>query len=149
VIGLDRYLPPVFTRVHSRWKTPYVSLLVQVGLATTFLVMSQMGETVRTGYQIMVDMVVVVAFVPFIYIFGSGFRFAGRIAGISGLLVTLIAIILSLIPPPDVASVPVFEAKVIGGSALFAALGWVVFRRYEARRPEAEQLANNITSAPR
>ncbi len=149
VIGLDRYLPPAFARVHPRWKTPYVSLLVQVGLATVFLVMSQMGETVRTGYQIMVDMVVVVAFVPFIYIFGSGFRFAGRVAGISGLAVTLIAIVLSVVPPPEVSSIPIFEAKVIGGSALFAALGWIVFKRYQTKRLAPAQLVDDVTSAPR
>lgn len=148
VIGLDRYLPPAFARVHPRWNTPYVSLLVQVGLATIFLVMSEMGETVRTGYQIMVDMVVVVTFVPFIYIFGSGFRFASRIAGVSGTLVTLIAIILSIVPPPEVSSVLAFELKVIGGSALFAALGWIIFKRYEARRSETARLANDVTSAP-
>lgn len=136
VIGLDRYLPAAFTRVHPRWNTPYVSLLVQAGLATVFLVMSQMGETVRTGYQIMVDMIVVLTFVPFIYIFGAGFRFASRIAGVSGMLVTLIAIALSIVPPPEVSSILFFELKVIGGSALFAALGGMIFKRYEARRPE-------------
>ncbi len=149
VIGLDRYLPAAFARVHPRWNTPYVSLLVQVGLATVFLVMSQMGETVRTGYQIMVDMIVVLTFIPFIYIFGSGFRFASRIAGISGMLVTLIAIILSIVPPPEVSSVAIFEVKVIGGSVLFAVLGWIIFKRYESRRREPARLANDVTSAPR
>lgn len=149
VIGLDRYLPPAFARIHPRWQTPYVSLLVQVGLATVFLVMSQMGETVRTGYQIMVDMVVVVTFIPFIYIFGSGFRFASRIAGVSGLFVTLIAIILSIIPPPEVSSAVIFEAKLIGGCGLFVVLGWMIFKRYETRRPELSQLENKVTSAPR
>lgn len=144
VIGLDRYLPAAFARTHPRWNTPYVSLLVQVGLATVFLVMSQMGETVRTGYQIMVDMVVIVTFIPFIYIFGSGFRFASRIAGVSGLLVTLIAIVLSIVPPPEVSTVLAFELKVIGGSAIFAALGWLIFKRYEARRSEPAP----IISAP-
>jgi amino acid transporter len=144
VIGLDRYLPPAFARVHPRWNTPYVSLLVQVGLATAFLVMAQMGETVRTGYQIMVDMIVVLTFVPFIYIFAAGFRFANRIPGVSGLLVTLIAIVLSVVPPPEVSSILIFEVKVIGGSALFAALGWIIFKRYEARRSEPAQ----IISAP-
>lgn len=149
VIGLDRYLPPAFARIHPRWETPYVSLIVQVVLATIFLAMSEMGETVRTGYQIMVDMVVVVTFIPFIYIFGSGFRFASRTAGVSGLFVTVVAIILSIVPPPEVSSVPMFELKVIGGSALFAALGWAVFKHYEIRRRRPARLAGNITSAPR
>lgn len=134
VIGLDRYLPAAFARTHPRWKTPYVSLLLQVGLATVFLLMTQMGESVRAGYQILVSMMVIVAFIPFLYIFASGFRFASRPAGISGLAVTVLAIALSVVPPPEAASLAGFEAKVIGGCVLLAALGWSVFKRYEGKR---------------
>ena len=136
VLGLDRYIPPAFARLHPRWKTPYLSLLVQAAIATIFLVMAQLGETVRATYQIMVDLVVIVTFIPFLYIFASGFRFSSRTAGISGLLVTVIAMILSVVPPPETASVPIFEAKVIGGCALFGAIGWAIFRRYEAKHTE-------------
>ena len=79
-LGLDHYLPPAFARLHKRWGTPYVSLCVQVCGATLFLLMAQLGETVRATYQIMVDMTVIATFVPFVYIFGAGFRFANRIA---------------------------------------------------------------------
>jgi len=135
-IGLDHYLPAAFARLHPRWGTPYVSLLVQVVGATLFLLMAQLGETVRATYQIMVDMTVIATFIPFVYIFGAGFRFVGRMASFSGLAVTLIAIALSFLPPPETASVPIFEAKIVGGTVLLAALGWVIFRRYEGRRIE-------------
>lgn len=133
-IGLDHYLPPSFARLHKRWGTPYVSLFVQVAAATLFLLMAQLGETVRAAYQIMVDMTVIATFIPFVYIFGSGFRFANRIASASGLAVTLIAIALSVLPPPEAASTALFETKVVGGSLLLAALGWRIFMRYEAQR---------------
>src|SRR5437763_14428849 len=29
IVGIDRYLPAAFGKIHSRWKTPYVSILVQ------------------------------------------------------------------------------------------------------------------------
>ena len=29
VVGIDRYLPAAFGKIHPRWKTPYVSILVQ------------------------------------------------------------------------------------------------------------------------
>jgi glutamate:GABA antiporter len=141
VIGLDQYIPAAFARLHPRWKTPYVALVVQAVIATMFLVMAQLGETVRAAYQIMVDLVVIVTFIPFLYIFASGFRFTSRIAAVSGLLVTAIAIILSVVPPAEAASVTMFEAKVIGGCVFFGALGWVIFRRYEVKhravRPES------------
>jgi glutamate:GABA antiporter len=133
-VGLDRYLPAAFSRLHPRWGTPYVSLLVQAVAATLFLFMAQLGESVRAAYQIMVDMTVIVTFVPFIYIFGAGFRFASRIAAISGLGVTLIAMVLAAIPPQDTVSGAIFEVKVLGGSLFFALLGWVVFKRYQALR---------------
>ncbi len=133
-IGLDNYLPPAFGRIHPRWRTPYVSLLVQAVTATLFLLMAQLGETVRAAYQVMVDMMVIATFIPFLYIFAAGFRFASRIAAVSGLAVTLIAIVLSALPPPEVSSVLIFETKVLGGSVLIAVIGWLVFKRYEARR---------------
>jgi amino acid transporter len=133
-IGLDRYLPDAFGRIHPRWGTPYVSLLVQALAATLFLLMAQLGETVRAAYQIMVDMMLIVTFIPFVYIFGAGFRFASRIAAISGLAVTFIAIVFAAIPPPEAASAAIFEAKVVGGSVFFALLGWIVFKRYQGMR---------------
>ncbi len=133
-IGLDRYLPAAFGRTHPRWGTPYVSLGVQAVAATLFLLMAQLGETVRAAYQIMVDMMLIVTFVPFVYIFAAGFKFANRVAAVSGMAVTLIAIALSAIPPPESASTIVFELKVVGGSLFFAVLGWLVFKRYERIR---------------
>jgi amino acid transporter len=133
-IGLDRYLPAAFGRIHPRWGTPYVSLLVQALAATLFLLMAQLGETVRAAYQIMVDMMVIVTFIPFVYIFGAGFRFANRIAAVSGLAVTLIAIVLAAFPPQEAASAVIFEVKVVGGSLFFALLGWMVFKRYQSVR---------------
>jgi amino acid transporter len=133
-VGLDRYLPEAFSRVHPRWGTPYLSLLVQAVAATLFLLMAQLGETVRAAYQIMVDMTVIVTFVPFLYIFGAGFKFANRIAAVSGLAVTVIAIVLAAVPPHEAASAVIFEAKVVGGSVFFALLGWMVFKRNEAMR---------------
>ncbi|HEX4769303.1 MAG TPA: APC family permease [Bryobacteraceae bacterium] len=133
-VGLDRYLPAAFARIHPRWGTPYVSLLAQAVVATLFLLIAQLGETVRAAYQIMVDMMVIVTFIPFLYIFGAGFRFVRKISAISGIVVTLIAIVLSAVPPAEAGSSIVFELKVVGGTLLFGLFGWAIFRRYEARR---------------
>lgn len=133
-IGLDRYLPPAFGKIHPRWGTPYVSLFVQALAATLFLLMAQLGETVRAAYQIMVDMMVIVTFIPFVYIFAAGFRFANRIAAVSGLVVTLIAMALAAVPPQESGSAVMFELKVLGGTIVFALLGWILFKRYETIR---------------
>lgn len=133
-IGIDRYLPAAFGRIHPRWGTPYVSLLVQAVAATLFLLMAQLGESVRAAYQITVDMTLIATFIPFVYIFCAGFRFANRIAAASGLAVTLIAIAFAAIPPQEAGSATVFEVKVLGGSVFLALLGWIVFKRNQAIR---------------
>lgn len=133
-IGLDRYLPAAFARLHPRWRTPYVSLAVQLVAATAFLLMAQLGESLRSAYDLMVDMTVISTFVPFLYIFGAGLRFAGKIASLSGLLVVIIALALTMVPPGDTISPLNFESKVLGGCAGLGVMGWFLFKRCNSRR---------------
>ena len=71
VIGLDRYFPPAFGRVHPRWKTPYVAILTQAALATLFLFVSVLGRgtTVERAYLVILDTMLLVYFIPYIYLF--------------------------------------------------------------------------------
>ena len=133
VIGLDNYLPPAFARLHPRWKTPYVSILAQGVLATLFLLATQLGENLRAAYLILVDMDVVATLIPFVFIFSAGFKFGQKIPGTLGALISVLAVALSLIPPPGIRSVWLFELKVVGGCCLFALLGRVIFLRSQSR----------------
>ena len=81
------------------------------------------------AYQVLVDMCTLTGFLPFLYIFGSAFRFGHRIAGASGFAVSSAAILLSLSPPAGIASVWAFESKLIGGCAALTWLGWLIFAR--------------------
>src|SRR5437660_12913516 len=47
VVGIDRYLPPAFGKIHPRWRTPYVSIIVQAILSALVLLLSQINETTR------------------------------------------------------------------------------------------------------
>ena len=71
VIGLDRYFPPAFGRVHPRWQTPYVAILTQAVLATLFLFVSVLGKgtTVERAYLVILDTMLLVYFIPYIYLF--------------------------------------------------------------------------------
>jgi amino acid transporter len=128
-LGLDHYLPSAFAKLHPRWETPYVSILTQGVFSSIFLLLAELGETLRATYQIMVDMTVIVTLIPFVYIFASGFRFGQRIAGATGACVSILAIVLSLIPPAGVSSVWMFELKVVGGSLLLVYTGHAIFAR--------------------
>jgi amino acid transporter len=135
VIGIDRYFPPAFAKVHPRWKTPYVAILVQAVLSTVFLLLSVLGRgtTVERAYLILLDTMLLIYFLPFLYLFIVYIRVAGAagephrlrkvVTGISGFGLTLFAMTVACIPPSGTPSVLVFELKVLGGALLFVLAG--------------------------
>jgi amino acid transporter len=129
VIGLDHYLPQAFAKLHPRWRTPYISILFQAAAAIVLLGATQAGETVAAAYQILVDMTVITTFLPYVYIFCAGWKFGQRVAAGFGLTISIAAIVLSTVPPPEVTSWQIFELKVIGGSLFLSGIGWVMFAR--------------------
>jgi amino acid transporter len=150
VIGLDRYFPPAFGKVHPKFRTPYVAILVQAVLATLFLLVSQLGKgsTVEQAYLILLDTQLLVYFIPYLYLFlcllrqARGSTEAGRLpggrggatlAGVSGLAITLFAMVVAAIPPSDASNRVVFGVKVIGGAAAFVALGAAIYWRSRGR----------------
>jgi glutamate:GABA antiporter len=142
VIGLDRYFPKSFGSVHPRWHTPYVAILVQATLATIFLLLSVLGRGthVEDVYLILLDTQILIYFIPYLYLFvvflihrrrgessseivlAPGGSIGAWFTGLSGMIVTLFAMIIATIPPPDTGNPLLFRSKVIGG-----ALGFVVF----------------------
>jgi glutamate:GABA antiporter len=152
VIGLDRYFPPAFGRVHPRWKTPYVAILTEAVLATIFLLFSIVGKgtTVEKAYLILLDTMLLIYFIPYIYLFicyvavslkepASGERPwheakpAAVVIGLAGLLLTLGAMLVATIPPSDTSDPWVFRVKVIGGAAAFVLIGAGVYWRGRRR----------------
>jgi amino acid transporter len=145
-IGLDKYFPPAFGRVHPKWKTPYVAILVQASLATIFLLISVLGKgtTVEKAYLILLDTQLLIYFIPYCYLFISFLlhrrteappetvRVPGGTAGawavgLSGLLVTMLAMIVAMIPPSGDEQPLLFEIKVVGGALAFVGIGGVVY----------------------
>ncbi len=133
VLGIGKMLPEPLARLHPRFKTPYISIVVMGTGAAMLLIVSQLGETFRGAYQLTVDMTVITLFIPFLYIFAAGWRFGQRIPAACGLGVSLLAIAFSLVPTADVRSVPLFEAKLIGGSVLLLGLARLLYRRHISR----------------
>jgi amino acid transporter len=133
-IGLDRYLPPAFARLHPRWKTPHVAILTQAIACTVFLIAMQLGENLRTGYQLLVDMTVITYFIPFLYLFAAALRHGLRWSAVAGLAVTGAGIAFSLIPPGDAGSMWLFEAKLAGGCALLVVTARMAFARGRRER---------------
>jgi amino acid transporter len=158
IVGVDRYLPAAFGKLHPRWRTPYVSILVQAGISLALLLLSNINETTSGAYQILVDAATILYFIPFLYMYASVIKLAGRkdrrerehavlipggkigvwIAGGLGFLVTLGGIALSFVPPGESANKFVFSAKLIGGTVIAVGLGLVLYYRgARAKKTEA------------
>jgi len=145
VIGIDRYFPPAFGKVHPKWKTPHVAILVQAGLSTVFLLLSVLGRgtTVERAYLTLLDTMLLIYFLPFLYLFIVYVRVAAArgeprrafkvMTGVSGFALTLFAMIVACIPPAGTPSVLVFELKVLGGALAFVLAGVVFYVRGSRR----------------
>jgi amino acid transporter len=147
VVGVDRYLPAVFSKVHPKWGTPYVSILTQGVLSTLFLILSASGATVAQFYQTLIDFNVIVYFIPYLYLFWSYFHFmrkkefpfdaSGIFASLAGLLATAIAILLSFRPPAE-SNTFWHEMKMIGGTLIMVGSGLTLYFVREYRRKPIE-----------
>jgi amino acid transporter len=149
VVGIDRYLPAAFGKIHPRWKTPYVSILVQALVSGAILLGSQINETTRGAYQFLIDAAIILYFIPFLYMFAAVIKLARRkdrkenphavlvpggvagawICGGLGFLVVLIGIFVSLVPPGDSMNKLGFEMKLVGGTAASVLLGLMLYWR--------------------
>jgi glutamate:GABA antiporter len=149
VAGIDRYLPSVFGLIHPRWKTPYVSILIQALISAIILIASQINATVIEAYQFLVDMSVILYFIPFLYMYAAFIKLAYRtdrasgphgvlvpggrigawIAGSLAFVVTLGSMLLAAIPPAGVKSKVGFEAKVVVVTAIFIGIGLLLYWR--------------------
>ena len=143
VVGIDRYLPQAFGKIHPRWKTPYVAILVQAVLSCAILLVSQINESTRGAYDFLVSATNILYFIPFLYMFAAAIRLFSRKdrkenseailipggkAGVwavsgTGFLIVLIGIFVSLVPPGDSTNKFGFEMKLVGGTVATIVIG--------------------------
>ena len=156
VVGIDRYLPSWFGKIHPKWKTPHISILVQAGLSAVVLALSQFRATERTAYVVLVSAAIVLYFIPFIYMYAAVIKLAWRedrgknknavlipggkagvcVCGILGLLAVVAGIFFSLIPPGEESNKVLFEVKVAGGTLGTIAVGLILYYRGARLRAE-------------
>jgi amino acid transporter len=132
-VGVDHLLPAAFGRVHPRWGTPHIAILVLGVLASVLLVAIQLGDTMRAAFQTLVSLMVIVGFLPYLYIFGSAWKACKRVSAVSGWAITLLAIACSVVPTAEVTNVWLFATKLAVGTAGVIATAWLVYRRKASR----------------
>jgi amino acid transporter len=157
VVGIDRYLPKAFGKIHPKWKTPYISILVQAVLSGGILLISQLNDTARGAYQVLIDAAIVLYFIPFLYMFAAVIKLAyrkdraanrhavlvpGGMAGVwlsggIGFLVVLVGIVVSVIPPGDSSNKLGFELKLFAGTAVSLLIGLFLYWRGARSKQES------------
>ncbi len=158
VVGIDRYLPKAFGKIHPRWKTPHVSIIAQAVVSGAILLLSQISETTRGAYQGLVDVAIILYFIPFLYMYAAAIKLAGRkdrlenphavlipggkpgvwLASGVAFAVTLLSIIVSVFPPGDSSNRVLFLIKVVGSTLGAMALGLTLYYRgVQAKKREA------------
>jgi amino acid transporter len=144
VAGIDRFLPPVFGKLHPRWHTPYVALLVQAAIAFVFIFLGQAGTSVRGAYDALVSMGIISYFIPFLFMFAAivklqrepagpevlgvpGGAPVAKLFGVMGFLVSVAAIVLACVPADDDPNKTLAVVKIVGGSAVMVTIGAIIY----------------------
>jgi amino acid transporter len=151
VAGIDRFLPPVFGRVHPKYGSPHVSLLLQAAVAALFIFLGQAGTSVKGAYDVLVSMSIIGYFTPYLFMFASMIRLqseapgpgvlrvpggrpvATALAGV-GFAVTSATIGLAMIPAEDEPNKALAVTKVVGLTGVLLLGGATVYLSGKRRR---------------
>jgi amino acid transporter len=152
VAGLDSYMPSWLGKIHPRYATPYAALIVQGIVSAILVILNFAGAGVQETFQKLLSLAVVLQLVPFLYMFAALIRFALReskplgqysrttmfLAGISGLLTTVLGIALVFFPAQQITSLFWYEVWMIGMTLLFIGLAAFFFFVYGRLKPSPE-----------
>jgi amino acid transporter len=156
VAGLDSYMPAWLGKIHPKYATPYAALIVHATVSMILVIVNFTftGAGVQETFQKLLSLAVVLQLVPFLYMFGALLKMAfqvpfvrGRynrstliLAGISGLLTTMLGIALAFFPAQQITSLRSYELWMFGGTLFFIGLAAFFFYVY-GRRKTARKLA--------
>ncbi len=144
VAGIDRFLPRAFGRVHPRWGTPHVALIVQAVCCFAFILLGQAGSTVRGAYQVLVSMTIITNFVPYLFMFAAliklqrepiepgvvripGGKPAAILLAIVGMLTTTAVIVASVIPDASEPNKALAIGKIVALSVVLLGGGILLY----------------------
>jgi amino acid transporter len=148
VAGLDSYMPSWLGNVHPRYATPYAALILQGCVSAVLVILNFVVAGVQETFQKLLSLAVVLQLVPFLYMFGALLKFAvteqrpkgqyGRgamfVAGLSGLLTTILGIALVFFPAQQISSLFWYEVWMVGGTLFFVGLAAFFFFVYGRRK---------------
>ena len=142
--GVDSAMPRVFARLHPRYRTPHIALIIQsiaasaIFLASVFFTVAGRSTSIQEAYDILVNLTILIYFVPYLYLFAALVRLlpdAPRWAAVLGFAATAISLALTFVPPPG--SNPLtYEVNLVVQAAVMLGLG-VGLYSYSRRRGQS------------
>jgi amino acid transporter len=144
VAGWDGLLPAWFTRLHARHKTPVNSILLVGALSLGLGLLGLVGVGMQEAYQLLENAATIFYAITYVALFAIPLFGAARVglrvplwlrvAAVSGLLVSLLGIALTIVPIVDVVSPLAFAAKLIAVTLAFNLLGAWLYRAGRRRK---------------
>ena len=150
--GVDSAMPKAFARLHPRYRTPYVALIVQsiaasaIFLASVFFSVSGRVTSIQEAYDILVNLTILIYFVPYLYLFAAQIRLlprSPRALALLGFAATAISLALTFVPPPG-SNALTYEVNLIAQATIMLGLGvglylWSRPRNTRTSPPGAER----------
>ena len=162
VAGLDSYMPSAMGKVHPKYGTPHVALIVQGIVSLILIVLTfTLSGGVQEAFQKMLSTAVVLQLIPFLYVFAALLTFAVRgpleggrysrgtlmFAGVAGLVTTALAIIVAFFPAKQITSLWKYEVSMFGITLGFIALAVFFFYVYARLKTPKSVLAGTAESS--
>ncbi len=149
-VGVDRMLPKALGYRDPKTGAPRVAIWMQAVLVIPIMALSALGANLAGAYDFVVSMGVLTFVIPYLWMFiaywkvqsrpADGLDFktpggpgVGRIVAIVGLLVTVSAILGSMVPSPDAADPVGTFVKLILASAVMIGIGAAIYAIHHFR----------------
>jgi glutamate:GABA antiporter len=151
VAGWDRLLPEGFTRLHPRFRTPIQSILLVGGVTFALSIVGLLGVGKQEAFQLLWNASGLFYALTYVAMFALPlFGLRGveprpspglRLAALSGFLMTLLYVGVSVVPLIEVQSRALFAVKIAGLILAANALGLLLYLSGRRRRARQARLA--------
>ncbi|MGO9036373.1 MAG: APC family permease [Steroidobacteraceae bacterium] len=136
VAGWDHLLPAWFSRLHPRYRTPVGSILFAGAVGILFSVLANAGTGSQEAFQLVDNTGGILYALTYLVMFAIPLAAPGekpawgvRAAALSGFLMTLLYVVLSVFPIIEVQSPWLFTAKIVVVVGGLQCLGAAYYRR--------------------
>ncbi len=144
VAGWDHLLPPWFTRLHPKYRTPVGSIVFSGGATLVIALLTSLGAGNQEAYQLLQNANGIAYGIAYLAMFAIPLAARGekpswplRGAAASGFAMTLLYVVTSVFPIIDVQNRLVFALKIGGVMAGLNLTGALFYRHADARRKRA------------